>query len=199
MEKINLECLEYLEENNIAKESLPKSIKGKMNSLSGLVKRYENKPTQKTKEAIKRIDIAVADLIADWVEQEFPEKFEETPNSIEEQIEIAAKEIEETPPPAPPTPPTPAPEPKAVETPPTPTPAPEPKKEEQTPPPPPPSADKKLEEMVAEIKKNLNTDNRIKVSVLTSIIGKSPSYPTQVVGDLKLTKVFLNDYYRVIN
>lgn len=195
MEKINLECLEYLEENNIAKESLPKSIKGKMNSLSGLVKRYENKPTQKTKEAIRRIDIAVADLIADWVEQEFPEKFEETPNSIEEQIEVAAKEIEETPPPAPAPQPNPAPAPN-----PNPNPNPEPKKEEPAPTPSTPSStDKKVDEMVAEIKKNLNADNRIKVSVLTSIIGKSPSYPTQVVGNLKLTKVFLNDYYKLIN
>lgn len=193
MEKINLECLEYLEENNIAKESLPKSIKGKMNSLSGLVKRYENKPTQKTKEAIRRIDIAVADLIADWVEQEFPEKFEETPNSIEEQIEVAAKEIEETPPPAPAPQPNPAPAPN-------PNPNPEPKKEEPAPTPSTPSStEKKVDEMVAEIKKNLNADNRIKVSVLTSIIGKSPSYPKQVVGNLVLEKRLFSDTYQLYN
>lgn len=194
MEKINLECLQYLEENRITKDKLPKPIVKKMNSLAGLTKRYENKPTNNTKIAITKIDIDVCDLIADWVEQDFPADYvDENPNSIDAYLELANEDVEPTPTPKPTAEPTATtttpPQPK-----PTPTPSPEPKAPE---PKPASDTEKKVEEMVAEIKKNLNSDNRIKVSVLASIIGASPSYPTQVVGELKLVKVFLNDYYKL--
>ena len=52
-----------------------------------------------------------------------------------------------------------------------------------------------VEEMEVKIRENL-IGNRIKGSILKEIIGKKPS-PNQIVGSLRLTKIFLSDDYRL--
>ena len=44
----------------------------------------------------------------------------------------------------------------------------------------------------------LQDGNKIKISVLESIIGKEPNYPEQEVHNITLRKIFLSDYYRLI-
>lgn len=196
-----LECMEYLQENGISKEKLPKDIVKKMNSLNAIHKRYEKNPTPKLKDAVTKIDIDIADLIADWIEKEYPEDYkDENPTSIDAYLKVGEEDGDkpiDTPPSEPKPVDTPPNPPKAVDTPPTQT------KPVDTPPNPPKpvedEASKKVAEMVSKIKENLNQQNRIKIDVLKSIIGKYPSIPIQMVGELKLKKVWMNDCFELIS
>jgi hypothetical protein len=49
------------------------------------------------------------------------------------------------------------------------------------------------------VKNFLNSDNNIDSKELRIILGYSPAYPVQVVGNIKLRKVFLKPYYKKIN
>jgi len=44
----------------------------------------------------------------------------------------------------------------------------------------------------------LEDGNKIKISVLETIIGKEPNYPEQEVHNITLRKIFLSNYYRLI-
>ena len=61
-----------------------------------------------------------------------------------------------------------------------------------------PTAVLDVEGMVKAIQEQVGEDGRIKVKILKQIIGKTPSYPKQVVGNIALKKVFLVDCYELI-
>lgn len=49
-----------------------------------------------------------------------------------------------------------------------------------------------------KVKKNLDTDNHIDSKTLREILGRSPDYPYEYIGGIKLKKMFLKPYYMVI-
>src|SRR3972149_8222265 len=191
-EVYQLEYPQLLQESNIPYDKIPKEIRLKIRGLKMLHSKYlKNQTSENMKNTVIKNDVNVCDMLGDWIEKDFPEDVETppipTPAPTTEPITPPTPKPIETPTPEPTTEPITPPTPKPIETP-TPEPAPA-KDKEHT---------KALSEMVSKIKENL-VDGRIKTDVLKSIIGSTPDYPVQVVGDLKLRIVFMAGCYEVKN
>jgi len=154
------EHLEFIEDNNIEIDKIPKEIRKKMGAMKMHLGKYKNKPSDASKNTIIKHDITICDMLLTWKEQDYPDDNIETP--------VVETPVVETP---------------VVETPLVETP-PQPKDE--------------TENMVAQIKEKLGEGGIISVNDLKSIIRKTPNYPTQIVGNIKLEKMFLKPFYKKI-
>lgn len=182
----------YIVENGLDKSKFPPAIGKKIRAIKMLVGKYKAQPSEARKQHIIREDILTADLIASWVEQDFPDKIVDPTPTKEDFDDYPV----ETPP---------APE-KPINTPSTPE-----KPVETT-----PVAETEDEKVVREEKERLEKEaaeklsameklvrdgmngNRIKTDALKSIIGKTPNRPIQDVGRIKLKRVFMGDCYEEI-
>jgi hypothetical protein len=177
---------ELIAEENVNVNDLPESIRKKIKGFNLLNSRLNNNPeNEKLFNTVQKTSISIADEIQNWLETDFEEEEEDDDKN----------------PPAPAsnnngTPPAPAP---------APAPAPVSKSDSQpnsvvsnsnnndnTP--------KKFGNLVME-KKILSVLNsnggRIDSKTLMNIILKEPTYPTQVVHNIVLKKVFLSSSYKL--
>lgn len=175
---------ELISEENVNVNDLPESIKKKIKGFNLLNSRLQKNPeNDKLFNTVQKTSIAIADEIQNWLESDFEEEEEEDDNN----------------------PPAPAPTPTNNGTPPASNPAPAPKSNSHPTSVIPNSnttdnASKRFGNLVME-KKILSVisanGGRIDSKTLTSIILKEPSYPTQVVHNIVLKKVFLSSSYRL--
>jgi hypothetical protein len=179
-----LQYKELLESEGIDPETLPKDIKKKINALNPTIARYNKSkpPSEKLKDAIIRQDIAIADLIADYIEDGLPDAPPEgDTNNDEPPITnvdpVAVVDPVVVAPVVPAEPPTPA----------------EPEKK--------PITNFGTLEMENEILADCTANNGyIEVSKLSKITGISESslgYPHQLVYSIKLSKVYLKALYKL--
>jgi hypothetical protein len=164
------EHLEFIKENNIEIDKIPKEIRKKMGAMKMYLGKYKNKPSDASKNTIIKHDITICDMLLTCKEQDYPDDIIETP--------VVETPVVETPVVETPIVETPVVETPVVETP------PQPKDE--------------TENMVAQIKEKLGEGGIISVNDLKSIIRKTPNYPTQIVGNIKLEKMFLKPFYKKI-
>lgn len=176
---------ELISEENVNVNDLPESIKKKIKGFNLLNSRLQKNPeNDKLFNTVQKTSIAIADEIQNWLESDFEENEEE--------------EDDDNPP---------APAPTNNGTPPASNPAPAPAPKSNSHPTsvtsnsnPTDNAPKRFGNLVME-KKILSVisanGGRIDSKILTSIILKEPSYPTQVVHNIVLKKVFLSSSYRL--
>ena len=219
-----LQYEEFIQEKGLDVKKFPPALGKKLRTMKMIVGKFESNPSDAWKQKVISEDIATANLIADWVERDYPDDIID-PNPTPEDFEVespASPEGENTPPVAPEggnTPPaapeggnTPPAAPEGENTPPvapeggnTPPAAPEggntppaaPEGENTPPAEQPSDAAVIILEMEKKIMEN-KKGNRIKTKTLASIINQEPDYPVQVVGKLKLKKVFLSNEYEII-
>lgn len=163
-----LEHVQIITEEKIETKKLPKEIKDKMKVLNMICGTYLKDPKAETREKLQILDTEIADMLADYVEDGM-EEHEPEPIIIAAPIEPIVPIVV-----APVEPIVPI-----VVEPITPT----------------PKYSPEVEVMMVKINENM-FGGRIKISKLTEIIGQSPIYPIQLVGELKLKKVFLADSYQ---
>jgi len=185
-----LHYVSYIESGNLDVSKFPKSIDKKIRIIKMLIGKFNAEPTNARKEHIIREDIATANLIADWVEKDYPDEFiDPTPSSEEFEDEKQPVVTSVTPSTTPVTPPTPV-----VEV--------IPNNTEDVPPTPVKSVEEQnTSDLVAAQEKRVMESkygNRIKAQVLRDIIGKSPEYPIQKVGKITLKKVWMGDAYEIV-
>lgn len=176
---------ELIAEENVNVNDLPESIRKKIKGFNLLNSRLNNNPeNEKLFNTVQKTSISIADEIQNWLETDFDEEEEEEDEDDKN-------------------PPTPASNNNG--TPPAPAPAPAPKSDSH-------SASvvqnsnnndnnpKKFGNLVMEKKilSILNSNGgRIDSKTLTSIILKEPNYPTQVVHNIVLKKIFLSSSYKL--
>jgi ribonuclease E len=164
------EHLEFIDENEIQIDKIPKEIRKKMGAMKMLLGRYKKKPSDASKNTIIKHDITICDMLLSWKEQDYPDSIIEAPKKEESPVietPIVETPIVETP---------------IVETPIVETPNPE----------------DKIAKMEEEVKEKLGDGITISVNDLKAIIKTTPNYPTQVVGSIKLEKMFLKPLYKKI-
>lgn len=66
---IELEYVKFLEENNLSDKQLPKEIRQQITVLKAQVGRYKKNPTEAQKNMVTKQDVTVCDLIADFIEE----------------------------------------------------------------------------------------------------------------------------------
>jgi len=71
-----LEYATLLEEEGLTVEELPIEIRKRINVLRPLIAKFNNKPSDNLKAAIIKADVEVAEMIADYIEKDLPEKNE---------------------------------------------------------------------------------------------------------------------------
>lgn len=222
---IELEYVKFLEENNLSNQQLPKEIRQQITVLKAQVGRYKKNPTEAQKNMVTKQDVTVCDLIADFIEEgitdeqekkaellaereskikdlkyfisadetinyktasdeEFNKLLEKLTNAkaahetAEKQKQAAAdaekerlkKEKEE----------------KAKQT-------PEEAAKNQ-----PVQYSPEAQAMMKAIKEHI-VNGKISKSKLQEIIQRKPAEPTQIVGSIKLRKVFLRNEYQLVN
>jgi len=173
---------ELIAEENVNVNDLPESIKKKIKGFNLLNSRLNNNPeNEKLFNTVQKTSISIADEIQNWLETDFEEEEEEDDKN----------------PPAPAsnnngTPPAPAPTPASKSDSHSTSVVSNPNNNDNTP--------KKFGNLVME-KKILSVINanggRIDSKTLMSIILKEPTYPTQVVHNIVLKKVFLSSSYKL--
>ena len=182
---------ELISEENVNVNDLPESIKKKIKGFNLLSSRLNKSPeNEKLFNSVQKTSISIADEIQNWLESDFEDEDEEeeesddkdnnnppTHTSIDKGIPNTSVSN-----------PTPA---TKSDSPPTPI-TQNSNNTDNTP--------KRFGNLVME-KKILsvisNGNSRIDSKTLTSIIGKEPNYPTQVVHNIVLKKVFLSSSYKL--
>lgn len=168
---------QLIQEEQIKTSELPENIRKKIKGWNLLYGRLKNNPDdEKMFNSVQRQSINLADLIQDWLEKELEEEEQEETKEVKQE----SKEPKES-------------------------------KEEgqtsstgETPSETKPNTAKAkanfgnlvMEKKILAILKDNN--GRIPISELQKIIGKKPTYPTQVVNNIKLQKIFLVSAYRKI-
>ena len=177
---------ELIAEENVNVNDLPESIKKKIKGFNLLNSRLNNNPeNEKLFNTVQKTSISIADEIQNWLETDFEEEEEED----DKNPPAPASNNNGTPPaPAPAPAPTPASKSDSHST----SVVSNPNNNDNTP--------KKFGNLVME-KKILSVINanggRIDSKTLMSIILKEPTYPTQVVHNIVLKKVFLSSSYKL--
>lgn len=198
---------DFINEKGLDPNKFPPAIGKRIRTIKMFVGKYNANPSEQMKQNIIKEDIATANLIMSWVEQDYPDEIVD-PSPIVEEV------VEETPPA------------EGGDTPPAPdaeggeAPAQPAAEGDETPPAPPVEPVKTEEELAAEkaaeeakaeeerkaqvlaemerkIMDNIK-GNRIKSHVLEQIIGQKPDSSVQKVGKLTLKKVYLFDGYELI-
>ncbi|MDD3875417.1 MAG: hypothetical protein PHT69_02235 [Bacteroidales bacterium] len=186
---IELEYVNFLKENNLTEAQMPSEIRKQITVLKAHVGRYKKTPTESQKNTITKQDVTVCDLIADFIEEginEEDEKEKELAEKKAEEERIAKQKAEE--------------DEKAKK-------AAEEKEKNELPPknteevkqtPPPAQYSPEAQRMMKEINEALE-NGKISKSKLQEIIQRKPAEPTQIVGSMKLRKVFLRNEYQLVN
>lgn len=76
MAQKKLEYVLLLEEEGLSVDELPIEIRKRINVLRPLIAKFNDKPSDKMKEAIIKNDVEIAEMIADYIEKDLPEKNE---------------------------------------------------------------------------------------------------------------------------
>lgn len=174
---------QLISEENVNVNDLPESIKKKIRGFNVMNGRLKNNPENETIfNSVQRNSINIADEIQNWLETDFEDEDEED--------EDEDNAVDKSTPPAP----------KSTNTPPA------PKTNNSHPTSvipnsnPTENAPKRFGNLVME-KKILSVisanGGRIDSKTLTSIILKEPSYPTQIVHNIVLKKIFLSSAYKL--
>lgn len=186
---IELEYVKFLEENNLSDKQLPKEIRQQITVLKAQVGRFKKNPTEAQKNMVTKQDVTVCDLIADFIEEGITDEDEKEKELAEKKAEeerIAKQKAEE--------------DEKAKK-------AAEEKAKNELPPknteevkqtPPPVQYSPEAQRMMKEINEALK-NGKISKSKLQEIIQRKPAEPTQIVGSMKLRKVFLRNEYQLVN
>ena len=195
-----LEHVTLMEEEELQKSDLPKSLRDRKHALDMMISKYKKNPTETLKESIVRTDVTLASDIDIWCDEqvELYEKSQKEKADAANAAKLAQAEAEK-------------------------------EKQKQNPPPPPPTptaeeieakrikdeadanaakvaeAEKekndnaaKIAKMEADIKEKINSnpDNRISTADLAAIIGRQPNHPDKV-GSLVLRKIYPLSYWRI--
>jgi len=170
---------ELISEENVNVNDLPNTIKSKIKGFNLMYGKLKNNPENEAlKNTVQRTSISIADEIQNWLETDFEEEEEEEDdnngNNNPAPASVSAPKGDNTPPAS-----------KGDNTPPA-------QKSNNEP--------KRFGNLVMEKKilSILNSNGgRIDSKTLTSIILKEPNYPTQVVHNIVLKKVFLSSAYKL--
>ena len=179
---------ELIAEENVNVNDLPESIRKKIKGFNLLNSRLNNNPeNEKLFNTVQKTSISIADEIQNWLETDFEEEEEE-----DDKTPSAPTENNNGTPPTPTPAPAPAPAPASKSDSHPTSVVPNPNNNDNTP--------KKFGTLVMEKKilSILNSNGgRIDSKTLMSIILKEPTYPTQVVHNIVLKKVFLSSSYKL--
>lgn len=74
MAQKKLEYVLLLEEEGLSVDELPIEIRKRINVLRPLIAKFNDKPSDKMKEAIIKNDVEIAEMIADYIEKDLPEQ-----------------------------------------------------------------------------------------------------------------------------
>lgn len=72
-----LEYQELMNEEGIEVQDLPKEIRMKINVLKPTIVKYNDKPSEKLKASITKLDLEIANLIQDYIDQDLDEEDDE--------------------------------------------------------------------------------------------------------------------------
>jgi len=202
-----LQYEDFINEKGLDPNKFPPAVGKKIRTIKMFIGKYNANPSEQMKQNIIKEDIATANLIMSWVEQDYPDEIVDPNPTSEEVIEgTLANEGGDNPP---------APAPEGGDNPPAqpaneggdnpPAPA-QPVKTEEELKAEQEEAAKKAEEerkaqVLAEMERQImdnSSGNRIKAHVLEEIIGQKPDSSVQKVGKLTLKKVYLFDGYELI-
>ena len=175
---------QLIQEEGINPANLPNEIKKKIRGWEIVFKRWEqNQEDEKSFKTLTIQSLEIADKIQDFIEKEYEEEDDDSDKNDDSDENNADKKDDQ---------------PKGGN---------EPKKDDQPKggnEPKQPSTqnrDKRFGNLVME-KKILaittQNNNRISVNQLEQIIGVEPDYPEQQVHNIRLRKVFMASYYRVL-
>jgi hypothetical protein len=190
-DKLKLFHEEIMQEEQINYSELPIIIKKQIKGFNLLKSKLEKKPDEKLFLMLQNRAIKIGDSIQNFVENDYEEEEEEAEEEKEEEVKKEEKPKQEV-------------EKKSSEV-----------KKSNT--------DNSVKKTEGDTEKKirqprpvngkfgnfmmekkilsameLEDGNKIKISVLETIIGKEPNYPEQEVHNITLRKIFLSNYYRLI-
>lgn len=69
-----LAYLKLIKEESINEKELPADIKGKINGIKMALGRFKASSTETTKTSVVKLDVEIAEMIQNWLEEELPEE-----------------------------------------------------------------------------------------------------------------------------
>lgn len=197
IDPFEFEYLKTLEEEGIKFDDLPLEIRRKINGTKPTLAKYNKTGNSNYHKMLQKLDVEISKMILDHIEENLPEEDDDNGKGKDDKTPPAqsAPAANNTPPAQNQTPHQTAQNGgQAQTTPPT----------DNNPPATPPADEepgakeaKEVKEKIAAYKEK-HGEELIPTEDLAKIIGKRPADPYQTVGKLKLKKVYLRPFYRIV-
>jgi hypothetical protein len=182
--EIEIEHRLVIEEEEIDISELPEEIRQAMRLFNKKLSKYEQTEDESLYYELQQDDVAIADGIENWLEDNEAEDEDDEDESYLEESDKSKAQDKQAQAPAPAQAPAQAPSQAPAQA-----PAQEPAQEPQQA----PKVDSVQEKLLAVVKNNI-----ISVQDLQNIIGREPDYPTEKVGNLILKKQYLKPFYELV-